>query len=759
MSTHSVIDAADAIQRALEDTGPVELSDLLITGKLILRAKELRSTLTFAGCTFEEVVDLSETRGKTVRFTNCTIPELEASGLDLAGDLVLDGSNIRHVSLDSATIADKLSLAGTHLGGDEVPARDTCVLHAERMRTGRVVAERCKAAGGLSLVSSTANFVTLHGAEIDNPDGYALEADGLRVAGDMLFWGGFRATGEIRLVHAHIGTLSLRGATVECGNRTAVNVNGATVTQGIFLTDGFRSVGNFTLRRANVRILNVMGAQLNNPGGCALDGEWMTVEQALFADDARVSGQVRLVKAQLRGEMRMRRACIQKQDGVALDCDGMTVAGSFEAPSIQVQGEVRLSGARVGGWLDLQAAVVGSSSSERPRQQFGPDDADDESRAAIDGTELTVDRGVHADRLKADGPILLQGASANVVSFDCAQLRGPLVADRMTVRGGLFARKLNGESIRAQGAIIRVVTLDDAQLGTNESHPPADDSRSEPTGLALDCERLTVEDAMSCRNFKAKGGVSLREARAAKLILRDAEVDALDLADAEIARFTLALAQPVKGVVDLQRTRVGTFVDASSSWWTKSNDRVAGEVLLNDLTYDHLDDQATMGVNERLKWLALDRSPSIQPFEQLAAHYRRVGSHAEADKVAIASQRAKREALTTRAGRLWNDFMRITVGYGYEFRRTLYFLIPLLIVGTLVFSLQYPEDFRRARDGANFEPLIFTVDVLIPVLQLSEKDAWYANGITQYLVLFFRACGWLLTTAVVLGIANVLRRP
>ena len=59
------------------------------------------------------------------------------------------------------------------------------------------------------------------------------------------------------------------------------------------------------------------------------------------------------------------------------------------------------------------------------------------------------------------------------------------------------------------------------------------------------------------------------------------------------------------------------------------------------------------------------RGYSPQPYEQLAAVYRRAGRDQDARTVAIAKQRARRRTLSL-PGRLWSLLLDGLVGYGYR---------------------------------------------------------------------------------------------
>jgi hypothetical protein len=54
--------------------------------------------------------------------------------------------------------------------------------------------------------------------------------------------------------------------------------------------------------------------------------------------------------------------------------------------------------------------------------------------------------------------------------------------------------------------------------------------------------------------------------------------------------------------------------------------------------------------------------------------------------------------------------------------------------------------------------MIYTLDVILPVVSLHQRDAWIAHGLVQWLALGFTVAGWVLTTAVALSLTGVLKR-
>jgi hypothetical protein len=187
-----------------------------IEGVLDLGDAEVRSALWFFRCVFDRplLLDGARVHGP-VSLPGCRLPGLLGDRLAVAGDLAINaGCKIRgELRLTRARVAGDLRLDRLVL----LPARD-----APTQRT-------------------------------------ALQADFLRVDGDMLLGGGFDAHGEVRALGARIGgsfdasgakftaSVDSRGA-----RRVALGLDGAQVEGDLKLAAGFSAAGAVRLRRVRV---------------------------------------------------------------------------------------------------------------------------------------------------------------------------------------------------------------------------------------------------------------------------------------------------------------------------------------------------------------------------------------------------------------------------------------------------------------------------------------------------------------------------
>jgi hypothetical protein len=203
------------------------------------------------------------------------------------------------------------------------------------------------------------------------------------------------------------------------------------------------------------------------------------------------------------------------------------------------------------------------------------------------------------------------------------------------------------------------------------------------------------------------------------------------------------------GIIDLTAAKVATLHDTPPDWPSACKDG-----------FEYADLQpyvAASGEAGRLEWLS--RSPEgyrPQPYEQLAAYYRKLGNDQEARTVLLAKQRRRRTE-SPLAIKLFGYVLDILVGYGYRPLRAFSWLIFLLAFGSLYFAANHPAPVDPAHHPY-FQPVLYAASLIIPVVNLGENDAWNNSGLPQWVAAFLIAMGWILATAVVAAITRVLTR-
>lgn len=151
----------------------------------------------------------------------------------------------------------------------------------------------------------------------------------------------------------------------------------------------------------------------------------------------------------------------------------------------------------------------------------------------------------------------------------------------------------------------------------------------------------------------------------------------------------------------------GAGADEPGNWPAK--------LRLDGFTYDDLQPYARAKSRPcepgRLAWLACDARYLAQPYEQLAAYYRRLGQEEEARTVLLAKQRRQRKGLRLPG--------RSLVGYGYKPSRAFGWLVALLIAGSVYFTLNPPASLDPARHQ-QFQPVLYTANLVIPIVTLAR---------------------------------------
>ncbi len=88
-------------------------------------------------------------------------------------------------------------------------------------------------------------------------------------------------------------------------------------------------------------------------------------------------------------------------------------------------------------------------------------------------------------------------------------------------------------------------------------------------------------------------------------------------------------------------------------------------------------------------------------------------------------------------------------------------LAGLLVLGTILFGDVFPGDLTPANQSGvqpPFQPFLYTLDFLLPVVSLHVRDAWFAHGAGQIWSVVLIIIGWILATAVVLSLTGLLKR-
>lgn len=406
----------------------------------------------------------------------------------------------------------------------------------------------------------------------------------------------------------------------------------------------------------------------------------------------------------------------------SLDLSGSSVPAVL-ADGLAVDGDVRLSGCVIG-TAPGEPASLGTEAGAVRDGVLGPRRvAEPSAKAPLRLADAHVSGSLAAEELRLHSDGLWS-----------------LFAPRLQVDGAIHGRSLNatGAVYLRDARVAHAVYLNGAQVGGVDA-----------TGLS--CGRGFYADW----GFHSRGQVLLRGATVESVVtFHDATLaeprGELILSRLSTSRLRLDLRTPPPGRVVLRDAQVGALVDDSSTW------PEPGRLDIEGLVYKRLGSVTPLSVKHRLDWLALDREAGVSVFEQLAASYQATGDERAARTVRHARERHLRrgDRLT---GRIWGTVQDVLFGYGYAPRRALLWLLALVGAGSSWFSVHTPVPVS-ASGQRSFDPVLYSTDLLIPVISLGYRSAFDPAGWSRAVAVFLMISGWVLATAVISGASRTLGR-
>jgi len=293
---------------------------------------------------------------------------------------------------------------------------------------------------------------------------------------------------------------------------------------------------------------------------------------------------------------------------------------------------------------------------------------------------------------------------------------------------------------------------------------------SNPEGDALSAERIKVGDHVFLSNgFRGKGRISLAVATVSGgLVWTGAD-------------------SPRDVIMDLRGAHIGMLWDDPKSWPAK------GKLLLDGLVYERIHADAPTKAQTRIEWLKLQPSFLPQPYEQLATVLRDAGHEEEARKILIQKQK-DRATVLSRGGRILHRFFGLTVGYGYQPWNAFWIGLFIIGLGWGLFSFgSYKQVMCQTKlmertvtagddntsvspDYPKFRPLIYSLDLFLPKINLRQADYWAPNAnkevelsISKRRMIPFTTCliyysyahwlfGWLITPLFIWSVPWLIKR-
>ncbi|WP_133910105.1 oxidoreductase [Streptomyces sp. NBC_00582] len=445
---------------------------------------------------------------------------------------------------------------------------------------------------------------------------------------------------------------------------------------------------------------------------------------------------------------------------------------------------LKLAGVRISGSLDLAGGTV-VPYVEMRRCRFEEDVLLPEARFAtlrmvdcavprLEAARLHTEGDLHLPRCRFHHGVRLTDAHIGtdlllnqaIVHHD--RTGRSIAADGMTV-----GQDLQAELLESHGE----VSLRSAKIGVSLSLRGA--RLANPyTRLALNAPQLTVERSLyltpagvgrqalsgttpargtRIQRFECRGGVRLDDGRfgdavdleRARFVLTDDQE--LSLVRVQTPELRFLGERPARGKVVLSGARVINLVDRASAW------PGPGRLHMGGFAYENLVPQGPFPLAARLDWVAAATAEyAPEPYERLATVLREGGEDEDAREVLLAKQRRRRETLPP-AAKLVGYAQDWTVAYGYRPGRAAVWMAVLWAASTLAFA-NAPHPAVNPAGHPPWNPALFSLDLLLPVIDLGQVGQWRLTGGWQWLATALILLGWILATTVAAGATRLLRR-
>jgi hypothetical protein len=520
--------------------------------------------------------------------------------------------------------------------------------------------------------------------------------------------------------------------------------------------------------RGHDPVLNLIGAEITGTVRGNPAGRPFSADGVVALRGARISRSVQFIQAR-----------IVSDEGLALDASAVSCSDLY-LHGLDAVGGVRFTDSRIAGDADLTdcyvrwnpAAVATLRDGGRPEPSLDGGAAEIGGDAWFDGAR--VEGMVRLRRAVVRRSVGLKDVVLGALAVHVSNPDDPATRDRAVEVASAIADGAEAALLAARAEGGDVATAEAVAVQARRDASPA----------AVDAARTpAVPEQQRRRRRRAEPAP-------------DAGLLVLDLAGMRTPDLVVAPGQPLRGNVDMSRAVTISFTDNANLWRATHLD-------LHGLEYQvHIDLDAKPGTAdwhtqirrfESTKILpppstlrtdvALPTGQLAQPYLQLAAIYRATGADAVARRILYEMRKREWAQRTESPGmpriRRWSLIVagflyRITVGYGYRLQLALYWLAGLWLAGFLVFGFLAPADppqpvpvvlaggstrecvVRADADpvadqpgycGA-FSPGLYTLDLLVPVVDLGQKSSWhYRSAPLQVVADVLQVAGWILATA------------
>lgn len=387
-------------------------------------------TCEFESCVFERALQLRQASLPALRFRGGELPGLSANQIHVAGDIELSAhvQVLGPIHLAGARVDGSMEIVDATLHGNESVALD-----CDRITVGEnfLLGEPTTLGAAFRLDNAYIKGNLTCRARVSHPVDRSIDANLLRVDGNVTFERGYACAGTLRLAGGNIGgRLHFTGGSVSKGERRDYAIDGEnlTVAQNVDLDGRMEIDGPIYLPFAQLGAqLCLEGVRLHAPDVTALDGQGAEIKGDVFVSrNSDVQGRVDFTGANIKGDLACDHASFHNLSDKAVVAERASVGGSMFFEASRIWGTVDLMGAHVGGDLNCTGAQIHSSGE------------------AILARRASIDKDVQlCTDFVAEGTIdLVRVVVGGSLRFETATLKGPQVRS-LDLRGARIVGVFN----------------------------------------------------------------------------------------------------------------------------------------------------------------------------------------------------------------------------------------------------------------------------------------------------------------------------
>ncbi len=673
-----------------------------------------------------------------------------------------------------------LDRKGVHIVGawikEPIDLENTRLIHELRLEKSRFDAglklSELESTENVSFAgSSFASFVEINFAKVGGQFSMTaakcmdkLSMNSISVGGHLFLRNGAEFT-EVDLDSARVGGQLNMNAAKFTGK---LNMEGIVVGSNIFIRDGAEltevnlasSKVDGHIKIASAKITKILNMNSSEVGRHIFIGNGAELKEVDLAG-VQVYGGFEISSARFTGKV---------------DMNGLSVRGNLLIKDKTNFDELILSGAKVEGQISiLSSKFTGklNMNNLRASDLFMKEKSEFvevnlvSARVAgqINMTTSKFRENLNMNSLIGTGSLLMSGSE-----FAEVDLGGVKIDSQINMTSAKFAGRLNMNNLQAKDLLMRGTVSEEVNLGSAQIDGQIDIAASKfrgqlKMGSLLVGSHLFIREGVECDHL-----ISITYGNiGGNLDISNTQFPILDLTGVHVQgelRIDLHHTAQSKRIetshLILRNAKVGALQDGGEDSWPNEPNTLD----LSGFIYTRLggfDPGENISIIESRKkewfiqWLKKDRFFSPQPYHQLASVLHESGHTDKATEILYAGKERERQHAKG-LNRFWLSLLKSMIGYGYGYRYfySLYWVVPITLLGAVIFGCT--EKGQPLSLGRAFA---FSLDLLLPFIELdSEHSTWLSalNDYPRYYFYVHKVFGFILGSFVVAGLSGITKK-